>query len=492
MFPKLLIANRGEIAVRIIRACRELGIKTVAVFSSADKSALHTLLADEAVCIGPPKSADSYLNMNAILAACEQTGASALHPGFGFLSENARFVRLCEKCGVTFVGPSAGSINAMGDKANAKATMRSAGVPIIPGSDGIVATLEDAVKITKACGLPVMLKASAGGGGRGIRRVDRLDELETAFETCKREAKDYFGDDGIYIEKCIINPRHVEVQILADNHGNVVHLGERDCSIQRRNQKLIEETPSPAVTPELRSAMGAAAIKAARACNYSGAGTVEFLLDTTDNSIYSNINIADAAATDIYSSDNLAEPQAKVQNKPNTYSPRPGGRFYFMEMNTRIQVEHGITELVTGVDLVKWQILVAAGEKLNFSQDDIKLTGHSIECRINAENPDLNFRPCPGKIESLNMPGGPGVRVDSAMYAGAVIPPYYDSMIAKVMTFGKDRETALAKMRWALSEFLVDGVDTNVDFHLDMLKDKNFKSGDYHNGYLDKKLNNTT
>ena len=475
MFTKLLIANRGEIAVRIIRACRELGVKTVAVYSTADKSALHTLLADEAVCIGPPKSSDSYLNMKALLAACEKTGATAIHPGFGFLSENEQFVRLCNKCGVTFVGPSPESINAMGDKANAKATMKAAGVPIIPGSDGVVNTLEQATKVAGECGLPIMLKASAGGGGRGIRRVDKLEDLESAFATCKREAMDYFGDDGIYIEKCIVNPRHVEVQILADNYGNVIHLGERDCSIQRRNQKVIEETPSPAVSEELRASMGEAAIKAAKACNYSGAGTIEFLLDTNSNELYSSSN-----SKDVFSSTD-----EQIDNTKTTPAFAP---YYFMEMNTRIQVEHGITELVTDIDLVKWQILIAAGEKLTCTQDDIKLTGHSIECRINAETPDAGFRPCPGKIESLNMPGGPGVRVDSSMYAGAVISPYYDSMIAKVMTYGKDRETALAKMRWALSEFIVDGVDTNVDFHLDMLGDPNFKSGDYDNGYLDRKL----
>ena len=478
MFTKLLIANRGEIAVRIIRACRELGVKTVAVYSSADKSALHTLLADEAVCIGPPKSSDSYLNMKAILAACEQTGATAIHPGFGFLSENARFVELCNQCGITFVGPTAASINSMGDKANAKATMKNAGVPIIPGSDGVVETLEEAERISQACGLPIMLKASAGGGGRGIRRVDKIEDLETAFAACKREAMDYFGDDGIYIEKCIVNPRHVEVQILADNYGNVIHLGERDCSIQRRNQKVIEETPSPAVSEELRAAMGEAAIKAAKACGYSGAGTIEFLLDTNSNEIHS-----DSSDKDVFSSTDLQINNSTKTSPPGKYSP-----YYFMEMNTRIQVEHGITELVTGIDLVKWQILIAAGEKLSCTQDDIKLTGHSIECRINAETPDAGFRPCPGQIESLNMPGGPGVRVDSAMYAGAVIPPYYDSMIAKVMTYGKDRETALAKMRWALAEFIVDGVDTNVDFHLAMLGDPNFKSGNYDNGYLDRKL----
>ncbi len=443
MFHKVLIANRGEIAVRIIRACRELGVATVAVFSEADRTALHAQLADEAICIGPANTADSYLNIKAILAACEVTGADALHPGFGFLSENAAFARMCEKCGVAFIGPPASSMEQMGDKSMAKATMKAAGVPVIPGSDGEVPSLSDARRIAEEIGYPVMVKASAGGGGRGIRRVDAPSQLEAALTAAKEEALRFFGDDGVYIEKFIEDPRHVEIQILADSYGNVVSLGERDCSLQRRNQKLIEECPCPIMTPSLRKAMGQAAVKAAVACGYRSAGTVEFLLE--------------------------------------------GKEFYFMEMNTRIQVEHPITEMVTGIDLVKTQIRIAAGEPLPFRQEDVKLTGHAIECRINAENPAQNFRPCPGRISALHMPGGPGIRIDSAVYQGCEITPYYDSMIAKLIAFAPTREEALMKMKWALAEFIVEGVDTNIDFQLNLIKDADVEAGRYDIGFLSRR-----
>ena len=443
MFHKVLIANRGEIAVRIIRACRELGVATVAVFSEADRTALHAQLADEAICIGPANTADSYLNIKAILAACEVTGADALHPGFGFLSENAAFARMCEKCGVAFIGPPASSLEQMGDKSMAKATMKAAGVPVVPGSDGEVPSLSDARRIAEEIGYPVMVKASAGGGGRGIRRVDAPSQLEAALTAAKEEALRFFGDDGVYIEKFIKDPRHVEIQILADSYGNVVSLGERDCSLQRRNQKLIEECPCPVMTPSLRKAMGQAAVKAAVACGYRSAGTVEFLLE--------------------------------------------GKEFYFMEMNTRIQVEHPITEMVTGIDLVKTQIRIAAGEPLPFRQEDVKLTGHAIECRINAENPAQNFRPCPGRISALHMPGGPGIRIDSAVYQGCEITPYYDSMIAKLITYAPTREEALMKMKWALAEFIVEGVDTNIDFQLNLIKDADVEAGRYDIGFLSRR-----
>ncbi len=445
MFDKILIANRGEIAVRIIRACRELGVRTVAVFSEADRGALHAQIADEAICIGPAATKDSYLNVKAILAACELTGANAVHPGFGFLSENSAFARNCERCGVAFIGPSAESMDLMGDKATAKQTMKNAGVPVVPGSDGVVKTVEEAKKIAAEIGYPVMIKASAGGGGRGIRLVNREEELEPSMIQAQQEALSFFANDEVYIEKFIVNPRHVEIQILADGYGNVVHLGERDCSMQRRNQKVLEESPCPIMTPELRAKMGEAAVKAAKACGYKNAGTIEFL---------------------------LAE----------------DGNFYFMEMNTRIQVEHPITEQVTGIDLVRQQILIASGEPLSFTQDDVHLTGHSIECRINAENPDFGFRPSPGKITALHMPGGPGVRIDSAVYQGFTISPYYDSMIAKLIVYAPNREEAISKMKWALAEFLVEGVDTNIDFQLDLLRDPNFASANYDIGYLGRKL----
>ena len=444
MFNKILIANRGEIAIRIIRACRELGVKTVAVYSTADKTALHAQIADEAVCIGPAPSKDSYLNSKALLAACEITGAQAIHPGFGFLSENSHFVRLCDKCGIKFIGPGADAMDAMGDKANAKKTMIENDVPVVPGSDGVVETLEEAQEIAAKIGYPIMVKASAGGSGRGIRLVEKPEELEAAMTAAKQEAKQFFANDDIYIEKFIVNPRHVEIQLLADEHGNVIYLGERDCSLQRRNQKVLEESPSPIMTEELRRRMGEAAVRAAKACGYANAGTVEFLVDKDLN-------------------------------------------FYFMEMNARIQVEHPVTEMVTGVDLVKAQINIAAGLPLQYKQEDIKLTGHVIECRINAEEPKNNFRPCPGKIKSIHMPGGFGVRIDTAVYQGYEIPPYYDSMIAKVLVKGEDRKEAIQKMKVALSEFLIEGINTNIDFQLNLLRDEDVESGNFDIGFLNRK-----
>ncbi len=442
-FSKVLIANRGEIAVRIIRACREMGLATVAVCSQADRSALHAQIADECVCIGPAPSKDSYLNMHAILAACEQTGADALHPGFGFLSENAYFARLCGICGVKFIGPKPEAIELLGNKAQAKATMREAGVPVVPGSDGAVADVQEAAKIAREIGYPVMVKASAGGGGRGIRVAYAENELENAFLTARQEALACFGDGDIYLEKFLINPRHIEIQVLADEAGNAIHLGERDCSIQRRNQKMLEESPSPAAVMDegLRRRMGEAAKRAVAAAGYQNAGTIEFLVDAQ-------------------------------------------GDFYFMEMNTRIQVEHPVTEEVTGVDIVKAQIQIAQGGPLPVRQEDVHLFGHAIECRINAENPALGFRPSPGTIQSLYMPGGPGVRIDSAVYAGYTITPYYDSMIAKLIVHAPTRQEAIMKMRWALAEFLVEGVDTNIDFQLSLLHNPAFERGEYDIGFL--------
>lgn len=445
MFDKVLIANRGEIAVRIIRACRELEIRTVAIFSEPDKNSLHTKLADEAICIGPSNSKDSYLNVKAVLAACELAGVSAVHPGFGFLSESSSFAKICELCGVNFIGPSPKSIDLMGNKSKAKQTMRDAGVPIIPGSDGLVDDIESAKKIAFDIGYPLMIKASAGGGGRGIRLVSCEKELENSFFSAKHEALACFSDDGVYIEKFVENPKHIEIQILGDKQGNIIHLGERDCSMQRRNQKVLEESPSPFVDENLRKKMGEAARKAALACGYYNAGTVEFLVDKDEN-------------------------------------------FYFMEMNTRIQVEHPVTEFVTGIDIVKQQILIAGGQELKYTQKDIKLNGHSIECRINAENPKLNFRPSPGKILSLHMPGGPGIRIDSSVYTGYEISPYYDSMIAKLIVHAPSRGEAIAKMKSALVEFLVEGIDTNIDFQLDLLRDEAFQKGDYDIGFLNRKL----
>ncbi len=444
MFNKILIANRGEIAIRIIRACRELGIKTVAVYSEADKAALHAQIADEAVCIGPAPSKDSYLNSKALLAACEITGAQAIHPGFGFLSENSHFVRLCDKCGIKFIGPSADAMDAMGDKANAKKTMIENDVPVVPGSDGVVESYEQAKKIAEKIGYPIMVKASAGGGGRGIRLVETPDALEEAMAAAKQEAEQFFANGDIYIEKFIVNPRHVEIQLLADEQGNAIYLGERDCSLQRRNQKVLEESPSPVMTDDLRRRMGEAAVRAAKACGYANAGTVEFLVDKDLN-------------------------------------------FYFMEMNARIQVEHPVTEMVTGIDLVKAQINIAQGLPLQYTQDDVKLSGHVIECRINAEDPKNNFRPCPGKIKSIHMPGGFGVRIDTAVYQGYEIPPYYDSMIAKVIVRGADRKEAIQKMKVALSEFLVEGITTNIDFQLGLLRDEDVESGNFDIGFLARK-----
>ena len=445
MFKKVLIANRGEIAVRIIRACRELGIHTVTVYSTADKHALHAKIADEAVCIGPAATKDSYLNAAAIIEACKMTGAEAVHPGFGFLSENADFAELCLKNNIVCIGPRPESIRMLGDKAAAKETMKAAGVPVIPGSDGAVPDMEAAKKLCKEIGCPLMVKASAGGGGRGIRLVEHPEDLEAAITAAKQEALNFFGNDEVYMEKFIVNPKHIEVQILADSYGNTVYLGERDCSMQRRNQKVLEETPSPIMTPELRAKMGKAAVAAAKACGYTNAGTIEFLVDADRN-------------------------------------------FYFMEMNTRIQVEHPITEAVTGIDLVKQQLLIANGEKLPFAQEDITIRGHAIECRINAENPALNFRPSPGQITALHIPGGPGIRVDSSAYQGYTIPPYYDSMIAKLIVHAPTREEAIAKMKWALAEFIVDGVDTNIDFQLSLIRDSLFEKGTYDIGYLGRKL----
>ena len=441
MFKKVLIANRGEIAVRIIRACRELSIRCVAVYSTADRNSLHAQIADEAVCIGPPATKDSYLNMNAIIQAAINTGAEAIHPGFGFLSENAEFAKLCEANGIVFIGPSYKSIEMLGDKAAAKETMAAAGVPVIPGSKGAVKTLKEAKKIAEKAGYPVLVKASAGGGGRGIRRVDSSEELEAQMTAAQQEAKNFFGDDAVYIEKFLVNPHHVEIQIIADKHGNYIHLCERDCSMQRRNQKMLEECPSPIVDEELRRKMGAAAVTAAKECGYYNAGTIEFLVD---------------------------------ENRD----------FYFMEMNTRIQVEHPITEEVTGFDLVKAQIEIADGKPLEIKQEDVKMRGHAIECRINAENPDKGFRPSPGTITALYMPGGPGIRIDGAVYQGYTITPYYDSMISKLIAHGSDREDAINKMRWALSEFIVEGVDTNIDFQLGIIRNADFKAGKYDIGFL--------
>ena len=436
-FDTVLIANRGEIAVRIIRACREQNLGCVSVYSTADRDALHVKFADRAVCIGAPATADSYLRMDSIIEACRQTGATAVHPGFGFLSENAEFAKLCRENDITFIGPSPECIAMLGDKAQAKETMKAAGVPVIPGSEGALHSIEEAKEIAKKIGYPVLVKASAGGGGRGIRRVDSEEQLHVAQE----EAKKFFGDDTVYLEKLIVGPHHVEVQIIADEYGNTVALGERDCSMQRRNQKVLEESPSPLMTPELRDAMQKAAVAAAKACGYCNAGTIEFLVDHERN-------------------------------------------FYFMEMNTRIQVEHPVTEWVTGIDLVQTQLRIAQGEPLPFTQEDITLRGHAIECRINAENPDCNFRPSPGTIQALHLPGGMGVRIDSAIYQGYTIPPYYDSMIAKLIVHAPTRKEAIQKMRWALSEFLVDGVETNIDFQLRLLKTEAFEQGTYDNAFL--------
>ncbi len=442
MFSKVLIANRGEIAVRIIRACRELGIRTVAVYSEADKEAMHTELADEAVCIGPSKASESYLNKQQILSAAVLTKAEAIHPGFGFLSENSQFAEMCEACHITFIGPKSQTIDEMGNKIHARQLMKKAGIPVIPGSDGAIVDVKQALEIANQVGYPVMLKAAAGGGGKGIRKVLTEAELPSAFASAQQEAKAAFGNDEMYLEKIIYPARHIEVQILGDKYGNVLHFGERDCSLQRNNQKVLEESPSVVISETNREKLGKIAVKAAKAVSYENAGTIEFLLDLS-------------------------------------------GQFYFMEMNTRIQVEHPITEMVTGVDLVKKQIEVAAGEKLTIKQEDIKLRGHAIECRINAENPAFHFAPSPGKIENLLLPsGGMGLRVDSAMYSGYAIPPFYDSMIAKIIVHGQTRFEALMKMQRALGELVTDGVATNAEFQMDLISHPNVIAGDYDTSFL--------
>ncbi|BDU71628.1 acetyl-CoA carboxylase biotin carboxylase subunit [Mesoterricola silvestris] len=440
-FRKILIANRGEIALRVIFACKELGIQTVAVYSEADRNALHVRFADEDICIGPPASGKSYLNIPQVIAAAEVTGAEAIHPGYGFLSENPHFVDVCQACGIVFIGPNAEIIRTMGNKAQAKATMLAAGVPLMPGSDGIVETVEDALAWGEKIGYPVIVKASAGGGGRGMRIVNSPDEMSDMYNTARTEAKAAFTDDSVYMEKYLLEPRHIEVQILGDLFGNIIHLGERECSIQRRHQKLIEESPSPALTPELRKRIHETAVRAAKAVGYFNAGTIEFLLDAR-------------------------------------------GDFFFMEMNTRVQVEHPVTELVSGVDIVKEQIRIAAGRKLSYAQEDIVLRGSAIECRINAEDP-WKFTPCPGRITALHFPGGPGIRMDTAMHQDAVIPPYYDSMVAKLIAYGNDRTEALARMRRALDTIVVEGIRTTSPLHRRIIDHPDFIKGDFSTKWLE-------
>ena len=437
MLKKVLIANRGEIAVRIIRACRELGISTVSIYSEADKEALHTQLADYSVCVGPNPSKDSYLNVANILSACILTGCDAIHPGFGFLSENPKFAKMCEECNIKFIGPNSDTISLMGDKSQARKIMKKANVPVIPGYEGKIDSYEEAYKIAKDIGTPIMIKASSGGGGKGIRVVKNLDEFKHNYEAAKSEAMACFGDDRIYIEKYIENPRHIEFQIIADEYGNIIHLGERECSLQKNNQKVLEEAPSTFLNKELREKMGKVAIDAAKAVNYKNVGTIEFLVDKDQN-------------------------------------------FYFMEMNTRIQVEHPITEMITDVDIVKEQLKIASGIKLSLSQEDIKIQGHAIECRINAKDA--------GTISELNMPSGLGVRVDSAIYCGYTIPPFYDSMIAKLITYGKDREEAIIKMKRSLGEFAIGGVNTNIDFQYEILEHQDFIDGNYDTSFLNKDI----
>ncbi|WP_409289198.1 acetyl-CoA carboxylase biotin carboxylase subunit [Peribacillus sp. SCS-37] len=443
MIKKLLVANRGEIAVRVIRACKELGIETVAVYSEADREALHVQLADEAYCIGPTASKDSYLNFTNIISTATLTGADAIHPGYGFLAENSAFAELCRECSIIFVGPSPEAISKMGTKDIARETMKEAGVPIVPGSQGIVKDADDALQISEKIGFPVIIKATAGGGGKGIRIARTKEELVKGIQITQQEAMTAFGNPGVYIEKFIEDFRHVEIQVMADTHGNVIHLGERDCSIQRRLQKLLEETPSPALDSDVREQMGQAAVKAAQAVDYTGAGTIEFIYD---------------------------------------YHER---KFYFMEMNTRIQVEHPVTEMVTGVDLIKEQIKVASGEKLSLTQEEVTFKGWAIECRINAENPEKNFMPSAGKIEMYLPPGGFGVRIDSAAYPGYNIPPYYDSMIAKVITYGETREEAIERMKRALSEFVVEGIHSTIPFHLKLLQHEKFVEGNFNTKFLE-------
>lgn len=443
MFKKILIANRGEIALRIIRTCQELGIKTVAVYSTADADSLHVKFADEAVCIGPPAGKDSYLKIPSILAAAEITDAEAIHPGYGFLAENAEFSRICGEHDIKFIGPSPEAINSMGDKAVAKATMINNKVPVVPGSDGVVESYKDAKKVCDEIGYPVIIKASAGGGGRGMRLVEKAADLEKNYSMCRNEAETSFNNPAVYIERFVLNPHHVEIQIVADQHGNAVHYGERDCSMQRRHQKVLEESPSPLMTEELRERMGTAAVNAALAVDYEGAGTVEFLVDDDHN-------------------------------------------FYFMEMNTRIQVEHPVTEEVTGVDLIELQLRVAAGEKL--SPEPVRFENHSIECRINAEDPEHNFRPSAGEIKTFHPPGGLGVRLDTHAYSGYRIPPHYDSMIAKLIVCAPTRIQAIAKMKRALKEFIIEGIKTTIPFHIQLMDDENFIKGTFDTKYLEREF----
>ena len=445
MLKKVLIANRGEIAVRIIRACREMGIRTVAIYSEADKNALHKTLADESICIGPAPSQKSYLNIKAILEAACLTGADSIHPGFGFLSENANFAKICKEMGIKFIGPEDKLINLLGNKSKAKETMKKAGVPVVPGSEGLLNSKKQALELAQIIKYPVMLKASAGGGGRGIRVAYTPEELEKDYDLVKQEAKIAFNDDSIYLEKFVENPRHVEIQILADEHGNAIHLGERDCSIQRRNQKILEETPSSILSEETRRKMGETAINAVKEIGYTNAGTIEFLVDKNQD-------------------------------------------FYFMEMNTRVQVEHPVTEMVTGVDIIKEQIRIASGEELQYKQKDIIFTGHSMETRINAENPNKNFMPCAGTIKGLHLPGGNGVRIDTAIYSGYTIPPNYDSMIAKIIVHGKDRQESIQKMKSAVAELVVDGIQTNADFILKILDNEKFINNKYDTSFIEKEF----
>ncbi len=445
MFKKILIANRGEIAVRIIRACREMGIETVAVYSTIDKDAIHTKLADEAVCIGPAPSKDSYLNMEQIISATLATGAEAIHPGFGFLSENSKFVKMCEKCNINFIGPSAKLIDKMGNKSEARVTMMKAGVPVTPGSKEAIYDADRGLELAREIGYPIMIKASAGGGGKGMRVARTEEEFLSQFNTAKKEAENAFSDGTMYIEKYMENPRHIEVQILADKYGNVIHLGERDCSIQRRHQKLIEESPCIAISEELRKKMGETAVRAAKEVGYYNAGTIEFLLDENKN-------------------------------------------FYFMEMNTRIQVEHPVTEMVTGIDLIKEQIKIAAGYPLSYKQEDIKINGHAIECRINAEDPQHHFMPSPGMIKTLHFPGGKGVRIESALYSNYEIPPQYDSMILKLIVHDDTRELAISKLRSALGEVIIEGVKTNLDFQYELINHPEFENGEIDTGFVERIL----
>ena len=442
MFEKILIANRGEIAVRIIRACNEMGISTVAIYSETDKDAMHAKLSDEAYCIGKTSAKDSYLNVKNILSVAIHTKADAIHPGYGFLSENTEFAEACEKFEITFIGPSPEIISKMGDKSNARDTMKKANVPTVPGTDGEIEDINEAIEIANKIGYPVIVKASAGGGGKGMRVASSKNELISSIETAQKEAQNYFGNSMVYLEKYLEYTRHVEIQIIGDNYGNVVHLGERDCSIQRRHQKLVEESPSPALNEDLRNAMGQASVNVAKAVNYNSVGTVEFLLDEDNN-------------------------------------------FYFMEMNTRIQVEHGVTEMITGIDLMKEQISVAAGEKLSFTQEDVKINGCALECRINAEDPSMNFVPCPGKVENYLAPGGIGLRIDSAVYPGYVISPFYDSMVSKIIAWGRNREEAISRMKRALNEFAIEGVKTTIPFHKKLMDNETFITGNFNTKFLE-------